>query len=122
MSESTFTYVYDLGKIRDKTIQIGARHTPSTNNVESFAVVLFFELSDGTRVEVAKVDDTEHDDGKIHVDKYYRESGSDIKNFDVDISDCWEAEQMLTENWRHMARTYLDNYGGKPRDDGANVG
>lgn len=116
MSESRFTYVYDQGKLRDTVFQIGARHTPSTNDVESFAVILFFERADGTRVEVAKVDNAEHDEGTIHVDRYYRERGADYKDFDVEIADCWEAEEYLTENWEHFARTYLRNHGRRPRE------
>lgn len=117
MTESEFTYVYDQGVLRGTVFQIGARHTPSTNNIESFAVILFFELADGTRVEVAKIDDTEHDEGGIHVDRYYRAIGADDKDFDVDIADCWEAEDYLRENWEHFARTYLDNHGRAPRDE-----
>jgi len=117
MSESTFTYVYERGRLRDTVFQIGARHSPNTNNVESFAVILFFELSDGTRVEVAKVDDAEHEEGDIHIDRYYRETGADYKDFDVDIDDCWEAEKRLEEKWAHFARTYLENHGKQPRPD-----
>lgn len=118
MPQSQFTYVYDLLRMQDIQFLIGARHTPSPNNVESFAVVLFFELSDGTRVEVAKVDDSDHDEGTIHVDRYYRERGADIKDFDVDIDDCWEAENYLTEQGEQFARTYLRNHGPGPQEAG----
>lgn len=121
MTGSEFTYVYEQGRLRDTIFQVGSRHSPSTNNVESFAVILFFELSGGTRVEVAKIDDSEHDEGTIHLDQYYREVGAEVKDFDVNASDCWEAEGHLTENWRHMSRTYLDNHGREPREDGINA-
>jgi len=120
MTDSDFTYLYEVGKIRGTVFQLAARHTPSTNNVESFAVILFFELADGTRVEVAKVDDTEHAEGDIHIDQYYRETGADHKDFTVDISDCWEAEQHLNDHWKHVGRTYLSNHGRSLRDDGVN--
>lgn len=122
MTNSDFTYVYDQDRIQDIPFFVGARHSPNTNNVESFAVILFFELSDGTRVEVAKVDDSEHDEGTIHVDRYYREVGADVKDFDVDVSDCWEAENHLTENSQRMAQTYLRNHGAEPREDELNIG
>jgi len=121
MTDESFSYDYDATVIQETTFLIGARHTPSTNNVESFAVILFFQLGDGTRVEIVKVDDTEHDEGTIHVDRYYREVGASLKDFDVDIEDCWEAEQHLTENAEHFARTYLRNHGKQPREDGANT-
>ncbi|MHC3439572.1 DUF7718 family protein [Natrialbaceae archaeon A-gly3] len=114
---SEFTYVYDQGRIGDTVFHIGARHTPSTTNVESFAVILFFELADGTRVEVAKIDDAEHEEGDIHIDRYYREVGTDDKDFDIDVNDCWEAEDLLKENWNHFAQTYLRNHGKQPRED-----
>jgi len=121
MTQSEFSYVYEQGRVRETVFQVGARHTPSTNDVQSFAVVLFFELSDGTRVEVAKIDDSEHDEGTIHLDRYYRGTGAEIKDFDVDVNDCWEAENYLTDSWEHMARTYLDNHGRGPRRDGVNA-
>ena len=41
------------------------------NEVESFAVILFFSLEDGTRVEVIKIDDSEHDgvNEDAHIDR-----------------------------------------------------
>lgn len=116
MNDSDFTYVYEIGRLRDTVFSIAARHTPSTNRVESFAVVLFFELAGGTRVEVAKVDDAEHEEGTIHVDRYYREPGADEKDFDTDIDGPWDAENYLKANWEHFARTYLRNYGPRPRN------
>ncbi|SEP29156.1 hypothetical protein SAMN05216388_10674 [Halorientalis persicus] len=121
MTQSEFTYEYDAETVRDTQFLIGARHTPSTNNVESFAVILFFELSDGTRVEVAKVDNSEHDEGTIHADRYYRETGAEIKDLDVDVSDCWDAEDWLLDNAQRFCRTYLENHGKQHREDGANV-
>lgn len=121
MCDSDVTYDYDVGRKRGTIFRIAARHTPNTNCVESFAVILYFPLSDGTWVEVAKVDDTEHDEGEIHVDRYYRELDADIKSFAVDVDGCWEAEKYLSDHWGHMARTYLDNHGRKPRADGCNV-
>lgn len=112
---SEFTYLYEIGRFRGTVFQIGARHSPNVNNVESFAVILFFELEDGTRVEVAKVDDSEHEEGDIHVDRYYREASVDPHDFEVEISDCWEAEQYLEDNWRRFAQQYLDTHGRNPR-------
>lgn len=117
MAQSEFTYIYEQGRLRGTVFQIGARLTPSANNIESFAVILFFELTDGTRVEVAKIDDSEHDDGDIHIDRYYREADADVKDFDVDVNDAWEAEDYLREHWKHFARTFLETHGKQPRGD-----
>lgn len=116
MSESEFTYVYDQGRLRETVFQIAARHTPDTDNIESFAVILFFEIADGTQIEVAKIDDTEHDDGAIHIDRYYREVGVNIKDFEIDVDDAWEAEEFLQDNWEHFSQTYLENHGRQPRE------
>lgn len=116
MSDSSFTYVYGVGRVRDTIFHVGARHSPSPDDVQSFAVVLFFELADGTRIEVAKVDDAEHEAGTVHVDRYYRAAGADDKDFDVGFEDCWEAETYVRANWRRFARTYIDNHGRKPRE------
>jgi hypothetical protein len=121
MTDSDFSYIYGWETVRDVQFQIAARHTPSTNNVNSFAVILFFELPDGTRVQVVKVDDTEHDEGEIHADKYYREVGAEFKDFGVDIEDCWEAEDWIQENSLHFCQTYLANHGEQPREDDANI-
>lgn len=117
MTESEFSYLYEMGRIRSTVFQIGARHTPDSTNVESFAVILFFDLDDGTRVEVAKIDDSKHKEGEIHFDRYYREVGSDDKDFDIDVDDAWEAEDLLKAKWKHFGQTYLDNHGKNPRDD-----
>lgn len=117
MTDSTFTYDYELGTIRDTVFHIGARHDPSTNHVESFAVVLYFRLEEGTVVEVAKVDDTPHSEFDVHLDRYYREIDARVKKEDVDVGDCWEAESFLREHWRRFVRRYLENHGKQRRQD-----
>jgi len=91
------------------------------NNVESFAVILFFQLADGTRVEVAKVDDSPHKEGAIHVDRYYREIGAEVKDFDVDIDGWVDAEDHLRENAQRLARRYHENHEMEVRGDGKNA-
>lgn len=117
MADSKFTYDYELGELRDVVFRIGARHDPSTNDVRSFAVVLYFRLDDATLVEVAKIDDTPHDGYDIHLDRYYREVGAPVKETALDVEDCWEAESYLKDHWRQFARTYLDNHGKRRRDE-----
>jgi len=122
MQQSGFVYQYELTpKIRDTAHSIGVRTDPSINNVESFAVVLFFQQRDGTRVEVAKIDDSTHDEGDIHIDQYYRECGAEVKEFDTSIGDYIEAEAYMKENWQRFARRYNTNHGTEVRADGANA-
>jgi hypothetical protein len=106
-----FEYQYEIGRIRSTVFHIGVRADPNLRNVESFAAILFFRLEDGTVVEVAKVDNAEHDEGTIHVDRYYRESSARDKDFDTDIEDVYDADEYLENNWRHFAQTYLQNHG-----------
>jgi len=113
---SDFEYLCEVGRVRSTVFQIGARADPSVNQPESFAVILFFELSDGTVVEVAKVDNAEHEEGTIHIDRYYRDVDADIKDFDVDIDGLWEGEAYLEQHWQQFAQTHLDNHGRATRD------
>lgn len=109
--ELDFAYQYELGQIRSTVFHIGVRADPDLQDVESFAAVLFFRLEDGTVVEAAKVDNAKHDEGTIHVDRYYRESSACDKDFDTDIEDVYDADEYLEDNWRHFAQTYLQNHG-----------
>lgn len=110
-----FEYQYETDKMRSTVFQIGVRADPTLGNVDSFAAILFFEQADGTVVEVAKIDNSEHDEGEIHIDRYYREKGADIKDFEVDVDGPFEADAYLKNNWQHFARTYLENHGTQPR-------
>ena len=122
MNQSEFTYDYPVGERRSIEYRIGVRHDPSINNVESFAAILFFNLRDGSRVEVAKVDDSQHEgEDDIHIDRYYRADGARVQQFDTDIEEWEDAEEYLKENWRNLADRYYDNHGGEPRADGANI-
>lgn len=112
-----FTYHYERGRVRGTVYHIGARLDSSIDNVEEFAIVLFFELPSGEAVRVAKVDNVEHGEGRIHVHRNYREEGRDVRDFDVDFSDWIEAEDYLREHAERMVRTYLNNHGKAPRED-----
>lgn len=106
---SGFDYVYEVGSLRGRVYRVGVRMDPSLNDVQSFAVVLFFERADGSRVELAKIDDAEHDDGEVHFDRYYRAESAERKDFDIDVDSVFEAEDLLAENWRRYARIYQRN-------------
>ena len=108
---STFTYYYYVGTYRSREFQIGVRAGPSLNVVESFAVVLFYERPTGEHVEIAKIDNSEHEEGTVHFDRYYRVEEAERKDFGIEIGSIFEAENLLEENWRRYARLYERNHG-----------
>ena len=114
---SAFDFTYFLGTYRDQQYHIGCRLDPNPNSVESYAIFLFFELVDGTVVEVALADNTEHEEGTHHVDRYYRAPGATVKDFDVEFETWYDAETYLVENWLRFARQYYGTYGNRPRTD-----
>lgn len=117
MSYPGFTYHYEQGRIQDTVYHVGARLDPSPNHVQDFAIVLFFELPSGEVVQVAKIDNSEHGEGRVHIHRNYRERGVDVRDFDVGPSGWPEAEDYLQENAERMVRAYLDNHGRTPRED-----
>jgi hypothetical protein len=122
MAQSDFYYTYTATERRGITYIIGVRLDPDPNTVESFAAILFFRLDDGTDIEVCKVDNSQHEgEQDIHADRYYREVGADIKDFDIDIEDWHDAEDYLSANADRFADTYYDNHGTEPREDGKNI-
>lgn len=106
-----FDYTYEIEKYRQRNYQIGVRADPSFNDVDSFAVVLFFRRGDGELVPVAKVDNVEHEEGRIHIDRHYREQSAQTKDFDIDVTSWDEAEEFLLERWRQFADRYEENHG-----------
>lgn len=113
---SEFEYAIEVGGFRDRNYQMGIRTDPDINapmdpsRDASWAVILFFEKEDGERVEVARVDNTEHEEGTIHVDRLYREKSAERKDFDVDIDSIDEAQDYLMADWRHYARQHWENF------------
>jgi len=106
-----FTYSYEIAEYRHRNYQIGVRADPSLQDTESFAVVLFYRREDGEVVEIAKIDNVEHRDGTIHIDRHYREAGAKKKDFDIDVSSWDEAEDYLTDHWKQFADRYEENHG-----------
>ncbi|WP_425499007.1 DUF7718 family protein [Halobium salinum] len=108
--QSEFAYTYEVGVFRHRPYQIGVRADPSLNDVDSFAVVLFFEQKDGIRIEIAKIDNSEHDRGEIHLDQYYR-SDPTKKDFTIEVDSVYEADDFLEQNWLRYAQLYDRNHG-----------
>lgn len=117
MSYPGFTYHYEQGHVGDTVYHIGARLDPNPNDVQDFAILLFFELPSGDVVHVAKVDNTEHGEGRVHIHRNYRDADADVRDFEVDLSDWIEAEDYLREHADRMIRTYLANHGKATREE-----
>jgi hypothetical protein len=108
---STFTYRHNVGTYRDREFQLGVRIEPNLNIGDSFAVVLFYEPSEEEYVEIAKIDDSEYEEGIVHFDRYHRAEDAESKDFDIEVDSVFEAEDLLEENWRRYARLYERNHG-----------
>lgn len=107
----TFDYYHNVGAYRGQEFYLGVRAQPNLNAVESFAVVLFYERSQGDYVEIAKIDNSEHREGTVHFDRYYRTEDAERKDFSVEADSVFEAEDLLEENWRRYVRLYDENHG-----------
>lgn len=98
-------YEVQLGRIRDRPYFLRVAAHPSLNDVEEFAVVLFYRDPVVERtVQIARID-TSH--GYTHIDKLYAER-QESEPMDVDL---WEAHGHLESNWRRYARLYRQNHG-----------
>lgn len=124
MQHSDFTILYEVGRRRGRGYNIGVRVDPSLNNVKSFAVVLFFQSDDGTRVPVVRVDDSSHGDGvekDAHVDRYDRSASSAVKEYDASIESWEDGIDYIEDNWKLFSDRYHDYHGETLRADGANL-
>lgn len=76
------------------------RVTPNFDEIESFAVVVYYRIpAEGRTVQIARID-TSH--GFVHFDRLYRrEQPKDPIEVDV-----WEAAELLATNWRRYARSH----------------
>ncbi|GGL36277.1 hypothetical protein GCM10009037_19820 [Halarchaeum grantii] len=110
MTQSDFYYDYQIDTTFPDPLFLGVRLDPSANDPQSWAVVLGFGQADGTLTEIAKVDNSPHEAGDIHVDRYYREDSAEQKDFDIDISTYYEAEEYLRENATRYAALFLENH------------
>lgn len=76
------------------------RVTPSFDDIESFAVVVYYRIpAEGRTVQIARID-TSH--GFVHFDRLYRRDRPK-ESIDVDV---WEAADLLASNWRQYAQCH----------------
>ena len=98
MAESTLEL--ELGEYRGETYFLVGRARPGLNDLEEFAVTIYYndERTEET-VEIVRID-TAHD--YTHIDQLYRR---DEPKEALDVG-FWEAIETLEENWRTYARGY----------------
>lgn len=100
-----------IGEYEGRTVHLAVRADPSLDAraPEQFAVTLFIPRSDGSNVDIARID-TAHDG--VHYDRLYLPEDDLLrKDYSVDIVDYREAQRVLVENWRDHVATYEENHG-----------
>lgn len=110
MQQSEFYYSYEYDAEFPEPLLIGVRVDPDANNPVSWAVVLGFGHEEGSLTEIAKVDNSQHEEGDIHIDRYYRDDDAKQKDFGVDFSTFYEAEEYIRENAARFAKLFLENH------------
>lgn len=117
MAYHGFTYSYEYGTVRETTFHIGVRLDPSINDVADFPAVLFFELPTGEVVHVAKIDNSDRHDGRAHIHRYYRTTGTNERDFEIDVESWEDAEELLTTHAEDWVLRYLDAHGRTPHTE-----
>lgn len=97
-------YSYELARYAGRLYHLSVRVVPDFNDVEEFAVVVYYKQDDGSKVQIARID-TAH--GRTHFDRLFLQ---DPDKKDLDVS-WYEAEEKLESNWREYARQYEQNHG-----------
>ena len=110
--DTSFDYSYEVGSLYGRAYQIGVRADPDLNDIHSFAAVLFYETGSGERTEIARIDDSEHENAAqaVHIDRLYREPAARTKEYDIDVSEPFEADAYLSRRWERFAQQYETNY------------
>lgn len=100
-----------VGRFGELTVHLSIRAAPSleADAPEEFAVNLFVARSDGTNVDVARID-TAHDG--VHFDRLYLPEGDPRRrDYGVEAVDYREAVRVLISNWRDHVEAYAENHG-----------
>ena len=96
---------YLLGERDGRPYFLLVRATPHFEQVEEFAVVVYYnDPTTERRVQIARID-TSH--GYTHFDRLYRRNRpKDAVNLEL-----WDAVDLLDSNWRRYAEQYEDAHG-----------
>lgn len=107
-----------LGRHRGRTVHISVRADPSlaADAPEEFAVTLFVARSDGSSVEIARIDTA---DAGAHYDRLYLPDGHPLrKDYGIEAVDYRDAQRTLLANWRELLEEFERNHGLPDADDG----
>lgn len=100
-----------LGRYRGRTVHLAVRATPSlaATAPEEFAVTLFITGSDGSKLDLARIDTA---DAGVHFDRLYLPEAHPLrKDLCIDIVDYRDAQRQLIENWRDYVETFEEHHG-----------
>ena len=115
MDTFDFDYSYEVeGDLYGRTYHVGVRASPSLNQVEDFAALIFWVKSDGKLVEIARIDNTEHPDDEEdgpHIHRWYRGQDMHDRDYDIPVENWHEADGYLLDNFSDYAKRYEDNHG-----------
>lgn len=114
MKNLDFEYSYEVGQLYDRAYAIGVRVSPDLNVVEVFAAILYWGRTDGEIIEIARIDDVEHpndDQSGPHIHRWYRETATHERDYDIPVQNWHEADEYLADNFSIFARRYETNHG-----------
>ena len=100
-----------IGRHEGRTVVLSVRAKPSLDAraPEEFAVNLSISRSDGSNVDVARID-TSH--AGVHYDRLYLPEDDPLpRDYGVEIVDYREAQRTLLENWRKHVAEFERNHG-----------
>lgn len=100
-----------IGRYKGRTVHLSVRADPSlkADAPEEFAVNLFIPWSDGSNVDIARIDTAREG---VHYDRLYLPDDDPLrKDYSVDVVDYRQAQRTLVENWRDHVEAYEANHG-----------
>lgn len=107
-----------LGRHGGRTVHLSVRADPSlaADAPEEFAVNLFVPRSDGSNIDIARIDTA---DAGAHYDRLYLPDGHPLrKDYGIEVVDYREAQRTLLANWREHVKEFERNHGLPGTDDG----
>lgn len=100
-----------IGQYRGLTVHLAVRARPSleARAPEEFAVNLYVVRSDGSTVDIARIDTA---DAGVHYDRLYLPDDHLLrKDYSVDVVDYRKAQRILLRNWREHVAEFDENHG-----------
>lgn len=95
----TAEFEVELGSYYGRDYILQCRSTPGFNDPADWAAVVYYEATNGERIQVVRIDTS---DGYTHMDQLYREV-NEKPSFDGGL---WDAVAHLKANWRTYAESH----------------